>query len=279
MAKLSVITINRNNAAGLRKTIESVISQTFINYEYIIIDGGSTDGSVDIIKQYADKITYWVSEPDTGIYNAMNKGIKVAKGEYLQFLNSGDWLYSNTVLDDVFKLDRTEDILYGSEILYYQDHRCFIKTYPTQLTGYFFYVGSLSHQATFHKATLFDALYSENYKIVSDWEFYIQKVIISNCSTYYLDKIIIYFDMTGISQIQTFETLQNNERKSVLEKYFPNRIMADYEKFKRLEEIAKYSLYPYVQLFSQYPKLQRIVRRFMKLLLILAGKKHLIPHS
>jgi len=83
--KLSIITVNLNNAAGLQKTIESVITQTFTDYEYIIIDGGSTDGSVDVIKQHADKITYWVSEPDKGIYNAMNKGILQAKGEYCLF--------------------------------------------------------------------------------------------------------------------------------------------------------------------------------------------------
>ena len=88
--KLSIITINRNNAAGLRRTIESVVSQTYTEFEYIIIDGASTDESVDVIKEYADKITFWVSEPDNGIYNAMNKGILKAKGEYLLFLNSGD---------------------------------------------------------------------------------------------------------------------------------------------------------------------------------------------
>lgn len=78
--KLSIITINRNNAAGLRRTIESVVSQTYTDFEYIIIDGASTDGSVEVIKEYSDKITYWVSEPDTGIYNAMNKGILKAQG-------------------------------------------------------------------------------------------------------------------------------------------------------------------------------------------------------
>ncbi|MDR2910496.1 MAG: glycosyltransferase [Bacteroidales bacterium] len=93
--KLSIITINLNNVAGLQKTIESVVKQTFTDYEYIVIDGGSTDGSADIIKQHANKITYWVSEPDKGIYNAMNKGIRVAKGEYCLFLNSGDWLINS----------------------------------------------------------------------------------------------------------------------------------------------------------------------------------------
>ena len=101
--KLSVITINFNNRDGLRKTIESVVKQTYKDFEYIIIDGGSTDGSVDVIKEYADKIDYWVSEPDKGIYNAMNKGIDVAKGEYCIFMNSGDVFFSNDVYNEVYE--------------------------------------------------------------------------------------------------------------------------------------------------------------------------------
>lgn len=95
--KLSIITINYNNREGLRKTIESVVAQTTREFEYIVIDGGSTDGSVDVIKEFSDYIDYWVSEPDKGIYNAMNKGVKVAHGDYCQFLNSGDWLYDSNV--------------------------------------------------------------------------------------------------------------------------------------------------------------------------------------
>ena len=90
MKKISIITINYNNCEGLRRTIESVVNQTCRDFEYIIIDGGSTDGSVDVIKRYADNIDYWVSEPDKGIYNAMNKGIRMATGDYVQILNSGD---------------------------------------------------------------------------------------------------------------------------------------------------------------------------------------------
>ncbi len=113
MVKLSIITVNLNNSAGLRKTIESIVKQTFKDFEYIIIDGGSTDGSAEVIKEFADKITYWVSEPDKGIYNAMNKGILHAKGEYLLFLNSGDWLADDDLLSKVFCEPRTADIIYG----------------------------------------------------------------------------------------------------------------------------------------------------------------------
>jgi glycosyltransferase involved in cell wall biosynthesis len=101
--KLSIITINKDNARGLEKTIQSVMGQTYNDFEYIVIDGASSDDSVDIIKRYADRMTYWVSEPDTGIYNAMNKGIRKAQGEYCLFLNSGDVLINSNSLKDAFE--------------------------------------------------------------------------------------------------------------------------------------------------------------------------------
>lgn len=96
--KFSIITINYNNCEGLEKTIQSVIEQSYKGYEYIVIDGGSTDGSIDIIKKYEPSITFWVSEKDSGIYNAMNKGIRHSTGEYLNFMNSGDTFYEPEVL-------------------------------------------------------------------------------------------------------------------------------------------------------------------------------------
>ena len=116
MPTLTIITINLNNSIGLRKTIESVISQTYNDFEYLIIDGGSIDGSVDVIKEYADRISYWFSEPDKGIYNAMNKGILKAKGQYLQFLNSGDYLVNKNVIENVFHELPDCDLLYGNII-------------------------------------------------------------------------------------------------------------------------------------------------------------------
>ena len=113
--KYSIITINYNNKDGLEKTILSVINQTCQDFEYIIIDGGSTDGSVDVIKKYADRIDYWVSEPDKGIYNAMNKGIIKAKGEYLNFMNSGDCFYDNEVLSNVYQNGMCSEMIVGKD--------------------------------------------------------------------------------------------------------------------------------------------------------------------
>ena len=111
--QLSIITINYNNGDGLQRTIESVIKQNFKSYEYIVIDGGSTDKSIDVIKRNKNHINYWISEPDTGIYNAMNKGIRKATGEYLIMINSGDVLVNEDVLDTVFKKNNNSDIIYG----------------------------------------------------------------------------------------------------------------------------------------------------------------------
>lgn len=115
--KISVITINYNNHDGLKKTIQSVVSQSYNDIEYIIIDGGSTDGSVDLIKEYNDKIDYWISETDNGCYHAMNKGVKVASGEYVIFMNSGDYFYADDIIEYFVNSNPSEDVLCGNTYL------------------------------------------------------------------------------------------------------------------------------------------------------------------
>ena len=114
--RISVITINYNNGVGLRSTIDSVVGQKCNDFEYIVIDGGSTDSSLNVIKEYSHKIDYWVSEPDGGIYNAMNKGVAHAHGDYCVFLNSGDCFYSDVVLNRFMNYDAIEDIVVGKLI-------------------------------------------------------------------------------------------------------------------------------------------------------------------
>jgi len=116
--KYSIITVNFNNKEGLRQTIESVIHQTYRDFEFIVIDGGSTDGSVDVLKEYDSQIDYWVSEPDGGIYQGMNKGIKKASGEYLNFMNSGDCFYSSDVLEIVTSYQSGADFIVGKDYHY-----------------------------------------------------------------------------------------------------------------------------------------------------------------
>ena len=109
---ISIITIVFNNVSGIEKTIQSILSQSFKNFEYVIIDGGSTDGTLDIIRKYEDKIDYWISEPDKGIYDAMNKGMKHSSGTYLWFMNSGDLIESSEILENIPWAENA-DVYYG----------------------------------------------------------------------------------------------------------------------------------------------------------------------
>ena len=229
--KLSIITINRNNAEGLRKTIESVVSQTFTDFEYIIIDGASTDGSVEVIKEYSDKITYWVSEPDSGIYNAMNKGILKAHGEYLLFLNSGDWLVDEEVLRDISNVKLTDDIVSGNLILWDNGNQQLREAIKTEDLGFeHLYNNRMPHPSTFIKKSLFDTygMYNEEFKIVSDWEFFLKCLIVNNCSYSNIERIISCYDLNGISSNPEYMHIQNDEKETTFNKYVP-RIYKSYK--------------------------------------------------
>lgn len=238
MIKLSIITINLNNEEGLRKTIESVISQSFNEFEYIIIDGASTDGSVNVIKQYTNKITYWISEPDTGIYNAMNKGILKAAGEYCLFLNSGDWLTNDNVLSDIKFSQRTEDIIYGNLIYMHIDKEPskMFGIKDSEITFYnFFATQSIPHQAAFIKRDLFEkyGLYDESYFVVSDWLFFVKTIIFGNVSIKYINIDITNFDPYGISSLSHKYSIEGDKAmKSTL----PLRILKDYENLKSIQK-------------------------------------------
>lgn len=218
--KLSVITINYNNCDGLSKTIQSVVNQTWKEFEYIIIDGGSTDGSVDVIKKYADKITYWVSEPDKGIYHAMNKGIDVAKGEYCLFLNSGDSLFDKRTFSEVSVELNGAEVITGTLML---DSGTFCLS-PTEVTIPYLYkdCGTLSHPSSFIKSHLLKKYhYDEELKIVSDWKFFIQVLIMDGVSYKSISQVISIFDCTGIS---SNSEMLLKERHYVLENDFPKSI-------------------------------------------------------
>ena len=221
--KLSIITVNYNDAIGLERTIRSVISQTFHDYEFIIIDGGSTDNSVDIIKKYEEHIDYWVSEPDGGIYSGMNKGLRQAKGEYVNFMNGGDCFHTPDVLTQIFSLNIDTDIITGTHVG--SPHP---NVGENGITMYDLYTGAVDHQASFIKREV--ALrhpYDEKYKIVSDWKFFIETLILDNCSFYYSDVLVVDVDTNGISN--TNISLNNQERESVLKELFPERVLADYK--------------------------------------------------
>lgn len=232
--KISIITINRNNKIGLLKTIESVLKQTFNDFEYIVIDGLSSDGSVDVIKQFEDKITYWLTETDNGIFNAMNKGIKVAKGEYCLFLNSGDWLVDDFVLDDFCNAGFVEDIVSGNMLLVYENGNNILWESETvdEFSFDTIYKRSLPHQATFIKTKLFYQYggFNEYNKIVSDREFFLKVLIVENASYSHFDRLISYYDMTGISAQTSMATIHERELAAMYLNHIPQRIFNSYAK-------------------------------------------------
>jgi glycosyltransferase involved in cell wall biosynthesis len=242
---ISIITVNYNDVKGLERTIKSVQEQSATNYEHIIIDGGSTDGSAALIEQYQDNFSYCVSEPDNGIYHAMNKGIAVARGEYLLFLNSGDTLCSEVLLTNVsLKIKQYIDIYYGDVIRVYENNKKVKKTYPKKLKFSFFIDSALAHQSVFIKKELFDRYfyYNEKFTVLSDWEFLIYCICKENVSYEHLDLFVSNYDMNGLSSSEEGKVIMKQERLITLNKYFPH-FVTDYHHLIELQQKNSTVLY------------------------------------
>ena len=223
--KLSIVTINYNNRAGVRKTMESVFAQTCKDFEYIVIDGASTDGSAEYIRAHADQLTYWVSEKDTGIYNAMNKGVRAAKGEYLLMLNSGDFLVDDRVIERILpELDGT-DIVQGNTIEGQKRNRGYGKSDISFLDVQ---RGHFLHQASFCKRDLFEkyGYFDESYCYVSDTIFFIKTLGYGGATFRYVDIDIADFDLTGCSCTNDKRIRQQHwqEEKRMQRELFPGRL-------------------------------------------------------
>ena len=322
--KLSIITINYNNAEGLRKTLASVATQTFCDFEHIIVDGGSTDESVEIIREYANSEAIrlegykalrqensegnntmpnrliaqspncpqirWISEPDKGIYNAMNKGIEIALGkrivnscnrselledknkeiettnaEYLLFLNSGDYLVDADTLKNVFEDVNDVDIIYGDRINVYEDgSQKKVNYFPDKITGSFMYHSMISHQASFIKSDLFVkyGLYREDLKYASDWEFFLKTFLLYNCTYQHIHQYVVYFDCLGISSVVNNNKEMWEERKRVFAETLP-AFADDYMLMEYYQEILR----GYDKRANQLGKMiVKPIRRLLKLL-------------
>lgn len=222
---LSIITICRNIVSDIEDTCLSVAGQTFDDFEWIVIDGASTDGTREILEKYANKITVLISEPDSGIFNAMNKGIRLAKGKRLLFLNGGDCLASKDILGEVFSHELNADVCYGN--IYNLDpiaDAAFLdEARPAeQLSKFYFAFRTIFHQAAFIRRELFErfGLYNENYRIVSDWEKWIE-FFEAGCSFAKLDVVVSIFRMGGASASQA--KLRDREMTEVRSKKFTTR--------------------------------------------------------
>lgn len=224
--KISIITINYNNKIGLEATFQSVKNQSFTDYEWIVIDGGSVDGSKDLIESNSDLFSYWVSEPDNGIYHAMNKGIAHAKGDWVLFLNSGDCLFNDNVLDEVFPQEYSEDVVYGNRAVE-KNGGYEVNRYPETVSLSFFYHYSLCHQATFYRRTLFEeALYDESYSIAGDWAYFLD-LLFKGKSFRHIDVTVALYDNTGISSQYSEKQLREIDR--VRTEKIPPHIKPDVE--------------------------------------------------
>ena len=240
--KYSIITVNYNNKDGLRKTIESVIHQTFRDFEFIVIDGGSTDGSAEVLKEYDAQIDYWVSEPDGGIYQGMNKGIRKAQGEYLNFMNSGDCLYDEKVLEHLSAKGLSADIIVGRDYHFNETtQQGFATLLPTRISMLTFIHHTLPHQSTFFKRELFEnSPYDESLKLVSDVKFYIQKICVEQCSVQLINDIICRREPDGISMAQN--ELRIKEHKQIIAEMLPPGAIQDYETLYLLDKSTMYKL-------------------------------------
>ena len=274
--KLSIITINYNNCDGLKRTIDSVLTQTFTDYEWIVIDGGSNDGSLDLIERYAEHFAYWVSEPDKGIYNAINKGIAQAHGKYVQILNSGDWLFEDTTLEKVFARELEGDINYGDAMLLYHSscsegviacEKKLDKKYPDTVSLNFFKHDVINHQASFFRREVFDGHpYNEDYLIASDWA-YCFEAVCRGLHFVHIPQTIVYYDNGGISA--QWSERQIREREDILEKYIPPQLKPDMAVLDELHDLRKRKSTRHLLLFSlklckRWDKLMKTIEKRRK---------------
>lgn len=261
--KYSIITINFNNKEGLERTIKSVINQTYKDYEYIIIDGNSTDGSKDVIDQYNKYIDYWVSEPDGGIYDAMNKGTLVAHGDYCNYLNSGDCYHDQTVLEHMANIESEEDVLTGCH-----NEKIGRNIGRNGITMLDMFKWSYNHQESFIKRSLCVKYpYDIKYMIAADRKFFIQIFIEENCTYKFTEKVVVDVEPGGTSN--RFFSECSKEIDTILHEFLHPRIYVDYEKFAKADS----PLLALTPALNETMGIQKLVYKFADLLIKIRRNK------
>ncbi len=276
--KLSIITINYNNATGLKNTLDSVAAQTYTDFEHIIVDGASTDGSVEIIREYEQSLASnlsplashlkWISESDTGIYNAMNKGIRMAHGEYLLFLNSGDFLISEDVLEKVFENECTADILCAGCNVSDNGKVVWTSNPPEKVTFGTLYMVGLAHQSTFIRKSLFEhyGYYDESFRYNADIEFWYRAIVDNGASTQKIDVITTDYNLDGISSKEHQADSYIKEKERILAPY--KAFVVDYDLYSSkakdlyiLEWLKKHKLLHAIVLL--FYKMERKIKKLL----------------
>jgi len=243
---ISIITVVFNGEKYLEETIQSVINQTYDNVEYIIIDGGSTDETLDIIKKYENQIDYWVSERDDGIYDAMNKGIDLASGEWINFMNAGDSFYDENIIKKVFFESKIEDfhVIYGNTLVKYSDSLLKNINAPAKLN---FNTGlPFCHQSSFVKGIIQKKFkFSSLYSIYADYNFFIE-IYQNNVNFLYMNLTVSKFDYNGISSVKSLKhymeliKILNKSNMNISYSHFVNLIIRNIIKKILPKDIIEY---------------------------------------
>lgn len=232
--KVSIVTINYNDKEGLEQTLESIVSQTSQDYELIVIDAASTDGSIDVIHKYEKYITYWCSEKDNGRYDGMNKGIRKATCEYTNFMNSGDCFENEHVLEDIQK-----DLCIGAAVVTgkvrnYKENYVEYREAPKEsdLNMFYFWTMTLSHQASFIRTKYLKKYeYDTSLNIVADWKLFVRLIIIEGLQYKHSDVLVANCNMYGVSSIHENRF---KEREKVYYQLLPAKVVEDYKKMYNL---------------------------------------------
>ena len=226
---ITIITINYNNREGLARTLESVRMQTSKEFEYIVIDGGSDDGSRELIEDNQDIIDSWVSERDKGIYNAMNKGVERAHGEYSLFLNSGDVLHDPKVMQRVLDSNLSADIVFGRVQNCFPDGKTELYVPAEEMSLMWIIRTGIHHAGSFIRNSLMRKHpYDEKFRICSDRKFFVEALVIDNCTMQNLDFTVCDFEIGGISS--SAKDVAKQEYWQIMDELFPPRVVSDYRK-------------------------------------------------
>ena len=257
--KASIITVNLNNRNGLQRTFDSIVVQTCKNFEWIIIDGGSTDGSKEFIEQNEKHVSYWCSEKDTGIYNAMNKGVQHANGEYCLFLNSGDVLCAPNIIEKILEIPFQTEIVSFDMYVDIKSPKGYKKS-PDCVNAYWLYDHYIPHPSSWIKRELLLKLpYDESYSMISDWVFFFDALVVNECSYQHVPIPISLFFSDGMSCNPANKKKMRDEGA----RYLPTRFLRKY-----IEDKAKPASFHFVaeQISDMSPFFQKLILRILYVL-------------